>query len=98
MGPSWSQGRVCPTKSGQVGFTGCRIVVFLFLLSVFWWARLMQRLEHVSWKAELVSAHWWVELSPGLLMGRLVSIKMCLDVVVAQVTCLLMVRTMSLPR
>ena len=48
----------------------CGIVVFLLLVSVPWWVRLIVRLVQASWREGLKPTHWWVELGLGPLAGR----------------------------
>ena len=40
-------------------------MVFLPLVSTFWWVRLVWRLVQASWMAGLLPAQWWVEQSLG---------------------------------
>ena len=67
----WGQSPVGP--SGQVGSTGPETVVFLCLVSVPWWVRLVWRLERAPWSTRLASRDWclptgrwfWVLGPPG---------------------------------
>ena len=98
-GSGWGQSPVCP--SGQVGSTGPETVVFLCLVSVPWWVRLVWRLEQAPWRARLVPRDWclptgkwiWVLGPPG---DRAMSRGVCGSRSL-KAACLLVSEAMSLP-
>lgn len=64
--PSRTQGRIWPA----VGGLGLKAGVLGF--SCIWYLPLVSEscLVQASWRAELMTAHWWLELSLGSLLGK----------------------------